>query len=279
LFDCLLWHEAGGGGWWLWRRSVGYGVSTSFTASRSRRRQKGIARDLRLSRNTVRKVLRSDETSFSYERQVQPRPKLGRWKEQLDRLLAANVEAPARERLTLIRIFEELRAPGYAGGNDAIRRYARSWAKTNASATADGFVPLTFAPGEAYQFDWSHEIVVMDGVATIVKVAPLRLCHSRMMFARVYPRETQEMVFDAHERAFAFFKGACGRGVYDNRKTAVGTIFVGKDRQYNRRLLQMCSHLVEPVACTPQSSLRRLRKLVCVRLGEGSGREPGRARA
>ena len=35
-------------------------------------------------------------------------------------------------------------------------------------------------------------------------------------------------------------------------KTAVDTVFVGKDRQYNRRFLQMCSHhLVEPVACTP----------------------------
>jgi transposase len=175
---------------------------------------KEIARDLRLSRNTVRKVLPSDETSFSYERRVQPRPKLGRWKEQLDRLLTANVEAAARERLTLIRIFEELRALGYDGGYDAVRRYARSWAKANASATADAFVPLTFAPGEAYQFDWSHEIVVMDGVTTIVKVAHLRLCHSRMMFVRAYPRETQEMVFDAHERAFVFFKGACGRGVY-----------------------------------------------------------------
>ena len=70
-------------------------------------------------------------------------------------------------------------------------------------------MPLTFAPGEAYQFDWSHEIVVMDGVTTIVKVAHVRLCHSRMMLARAYPRETQEMVFDAHERAFAFFRGAC----------------------------------------------------------------------
>jgi transposase len=117
-------------------------------------------------------------------------------------------------------------------------------------------VPLAFAPGEAYQFDWSHELVVMDGVTTIVKVAHLRLCHSRMMFVRAYPRETQEMVFDAHDRAFAFFKGACGRGVYDNMKTAVETIFVGKDRQYNRRFLQMCSHhLVEPVACTPASGL------------------------
>ena len=58
-----------------------------------------------------------------------------------------------------------------------------------------------------------------------------------MMFVRAYPRETQEMVFDAHERAFAFFKGACTRRIYDNMKTAVETIFVGKDRQYNRRFL------------------------------------------
>ncbi len=94
---------------------------------------------------------------------MQPRPKVGRWKEELDRLPATNSKASAREQLTLIRIFEEPRALGYEGGYDAIRRYAGSWAKANASETASAFVPLTFAPGEAYQFDWSHEIVVMDG--------------------------------------------------------------------------------------------------------------------
>ena len=215
---------------------------------------KEIARDLKISRNTVRKVLRSGETSFSYEREIQPRPKLGRWKAELDRMLTANTSNPARERLTLIRLFEELRALGYEGGYDAVRRYARSWSREHASQMADAYVPLPFAPREAYQFDWSHEIVVMNGVTTIVKVAHVRLCHSRMMFVRAYPRETQEMVFDAHERAFAFFKGACTRGIYDNMKTAVETIFVGKDRQYNRRFLQMCAHhLVEPVACTPAS--------------------------
>src|ERR1700720_3381643 len=160
----------------------------------------------------------------------------------------------ARERLTLIRLFQELRALGYEGGYDAVRRYAKSWSREHASQTASAYVPLSFAPGEAYQFDWSHEIVVLSGVTVTVKVAHIRLCHSRMMFVRAYPRETQEMVFDAHERAFALFKGACMRGIYDNMKTAVETIFIGKDRQFNRRFVRMCGHyLVEPTACTPAS--------------------------
>src|SRR5205809_4100555 len=113
-------------------------------------------RALRVSRNTVRKVLRSGETSFEYEREVQPRPKLGRWTEELDALLADNAVKPAREQLTLIRIFEELRGRGYDGGYDAVRRYARRWAKQHGQATAAAYVPLSFASGEAYQFDWRH---------------------------------------------------------------------------------------------------------------------------
>ena len=215
---------------------------------------KEICRELRVSRKVVRKVIRSNATEFHYERSQQPLPRIGPWRERLEALLDENDSRAARERLTLIRIFEELCALGYGGSYAAVRRYAIAWREKRVGATAVAYVPLTFAPGEAYQFDWSHEIVVMDGVTTIVKVAHVRLCHSRMMLARAYPRETQEMVFDAHERAFAFFRGACTRGIYDNMKTAVETIFVGKDRQYNRRFVQMCSHhLVEPVACTPAS--------------------------
>src|SRR5579864_6504304 len=215
---------------------------------------KAICRDMGVSRKVVRKVIRSGATEFRYEREVQPLPKIGRWSDELDQLLAANEGKPPRERLTLIRIFEELRGRGYEGGYDAVRRYARRWSKGRTATTADAYVPLSFAPGEAYQFDWSHEIVLLSGVTVTVKVAHVRLCHSRMLFVRAYPRETQEMVFDAHDRAFAFLKGTCRRGIYDNMKTAVAAIFVGKDRLYNRRFLQMCSHyLVEPVACTPAS--------------------------
>jgi len=94
----------------------------------------------------------------------------------------------------------------------------------------------------------------MNRMPVTVKVAHFRLCHSRMPFVRAYPRESQEMVFEAHARAFEFYRGACTRGIYDNMKTAVETVFVGKDRQFNRLFLQMCGHyLVEPTACTPAS--------------------------
>jgi transposase len=213
---------------------------------------KAICRELHVSRKVVRKVLRSEATEFRYEREQQPMPRLGAWREELDRRLAANATKPTRERLTLMRIFEGLRRLGYAGGYDAVRRYARTWHRAQVSSSASAYVPLSFAPGEAYQFDWSHEVVLIGGTTVTVKVAHMRLCHSRMLFVRAYPRETQEMVFDAHDRAFAFFRGACMRGIYDNMKTAVDAIFVGRDRAYNRRFLQMCSHyLVEPVACTP----------------------------
>jgi len=215
---------------------------------------KAIARDRGLSRNTVRKVLRSGETSFSYARTDQPYPKLGPYLAELDRLLVENAARPRRERVTLLRLFEYLCQLGYSGGYDAVRRYAGRWRAARASGGSDAFIPLSFAPGEAYQFDWSHEVVVLGGVTSTVKVAHVRLCHSRMMFVCAYPRETQEMVFDAHERAFRFFGGACERGIYDNMKTAVDGIFVGKERRFNRRFAQMCSHyLVEPVACTPAS--------------------------
>ena len=211
-----------------------------------------IARRLHVSRKTVRKAIEADDAAFTYTRVAEPKPKLGGHAAALEQLLAENEHKPRRERLTLIRLYEVLRGLGFQGGYDAVRRHARRWQREEAGRTATAFVPLSFDPGEAYQFDWSHEVIVMAGVTTTVKVAHVRLSHSRMFFVAAYPRETQEMVFDAHARAFAFFGGVCTRGIYDNMSTAVDAVFLGKERRFNRRFLQMCSHyLVEPTACTP----------------------------
>src|SRR5260370_14187235 len=107
-----------------------------------------ICRELRVSRKVVRKVVRSQATEFRYEREAQPLPKIGPWTDQLDELLFANEGKAARERLTLIRLFEELRNRGYDGGYDAVRCYTGRWSKDRGHSTASANLPLCIAPGE-----------------------------------------------------------------------------------------------------------------------------------
>ena len=213
---------------------------------------KEIVRRLSVSRTTVRKVIRGEATTFRYERDVQPAPKLGEWIGVLTEILETESKLPRRERRSTQRLFEELRGRGYDGAHDSVHRFAKVWRTEQTRVSVKAYVPLSFAPGEAYQFDWIHETITLAGLPLMIKAAHMKLSHSRMPFVRVYFRETQELVFDAHDKAFEFYGGICRRGIYDNMKTAVDAIFVGKARQYNRRFLQMCSHhLVDPVACTP----------------------------
>ena len=115
---------------------------------------KKLARDLRVSRNTIRKVVRGDATSHAYVRTIQLMPKLGPWVEELERQLEANEKKPRRDRLSLLRIYEALGEAGYEGGYDAVRRYAKAWRRRRRLlAPSQAYVPLSFDPGEAYQFD------------------------------------------------------------------------------------------------------------------------------
>jgi len=215
---------------------------------------KTISRKLGLSRNTIRKVIRSDSTEHTYNRTNQPQPQLGLYVERLEELLEIDWERPRKRRLTARRLFELIQVEGYQGGYDSIQRFTKNWRAKRGKEPSGGYIPLSFSPGDTYQFDWSHEMVVLGGVAQTVKVAHFRLSHSRQPFVVAYPRESSEMVFDAHNRAFSFFGGTCRRGIYDNMSTAVTKVLEGKKRIFNRRFLQLCSHyLVEPVACTPGS--------------------------
>ena len=215
---------------------------------------KAIARDLHLSRKVVRRAIRAVEVEACYRRSVQPLPVLGPFQGRLDTLLEEDERRPRREKLRMSRIHDLLVREGFSGSYDAVRRYASRWrqARRHNVVDAPAFIPLMFQPGEAYQFDWSHEDVEIAGKPMRVKVAHMRLCSSRAVYLRAYPRETQEMVFDAHAKAFAFFGGVPMRGIYDNMKTAVTAVFTGKERVFNRRFLVMASHyMIEPTACSP----------------------------
>lgn len=213
-----------------------------------------IARSLNLSRPTVRRHLQT-ETEPVYQRRHQPLPQLGQYQQTLESWLDVERHLPRAQRRSARRLFEGLQAEGYRGAYDSVQRFVKAWkAKAVGASSQQAFVPLIFAPGEVCQFDWSHEQVELAGVMQTIKVAHFRLAHSRQMFLAAYPRETQEMVFDAHDRAFAFFGGVPLRMVYDNLKAVVEAIFTGKERRFNRRFMALANHyLFEPVACTPAS--------------------------
>lgn len=115
------------------------------------------ARDLRVSRNTVRKVIRTQQTGFGYKRRNQPFPKLGAYVERLEERLSADVALSKGHRRSARILFEELQGEGYEGGYDSVRRYVQRWREEHRGLRREVFIPLMFDPGEAFQFDWSHE--------------------------------------------------------------------------------------------------------------------------
>ena len=108
---------------------------------------KEIVRTLRVSRATVRKVIRGQATEFKYERSVQPAPRLGEWVEVLSGILEQEATLPRRERRSTQRLFEELRGRGYDGAHDSVHRFVRAWRNERARVPAQAFVPMSFAPG------------------------------------------------------------------------------------------------------------------------------------
>ena len=214
-----------------------------------------LAIAFKLSRPTIRKHLKTVEEP-TYQRKHQPHPMLGSFHEQLDAWLEQEADLPRKQRRTAQRLYECLQIEGYQGRYTAVQRYVKGWKKNRSSSPTvkHAFVPLAFPAGETCQFDWSHETVELGGVVQTIKVAHFRLSYSRQMFVVAYPRETQEMVLDAHNQAFAYFGGVPKRMVYDNLKTVVDAIFAGKERRFNRRFMALANHyLFEPVACTPAS--------------------------
>lgn len=212
---------------------------------------KAVSRRTGISIPTIRKIVRSEETlEVKYKRTVQPHPKLAGYKDTLEKLLRDNRFAKPKRNGKML--FEELKNLGYQGSYSAVNRYISAWTTRSDGVRVDACVPLSFAPGEAYQFDWSTDKVIIGDEVVEVKVAHFTLCYSGKKFAYISPNETHEMVFDAHVRAFEFFGGTPVRGIYDNMTTAVKKILRGKERDWNPNFERLCAHYrVEPTACTP----------------------------
>jgi transposase len=216
-----------------------------------------ISRRTGLSRITIRKYLNSDTVEPKYEARKNA-SKLDEFEEKLVRWLETEPHKSRKQRRNLRQMFADLVALGYRGSYDRVAAFARHWRRRQREAAliAGGrtFVPLVFAPGEAFQFDWSEDWAVIGGERMKLKVAHFKLAHSRAFTLRAYRQETHEMLFDAHNHALRVLGGVPTRGLYDNMKTAVDRIGRGKARVVNARFNAMTSHyLFEATFCNPAS--------------------------
>ena len=213
-----------------------------------------VCRRTCLSRNTVRKYLRDENAEPQYRQSVPRRSRrLLEHEVHLKLMYEADLCRPVRERRSMQGLYDALVCSGYTGSYDTVRRYITRL-KGRCSGVGHGYIPLEFDAGDALQFDWSHEVVVLGGVEQKVRVAHFRLCHSRKPFIVAYLRESQEMVLDAFNRALAFYGGVPRRVIIDNPKTMVSFIGKGKERIFHPRFQSLMNHYtMEPVACTPAS--------------------------
>ena len=214
-----------------------------------------IARRTGLSRNTIRKYLRAGTVEPRFK--VPERPsKLDPFAERLSAWLKREMGRPRKQKRTVKQLHADLVALGYDGSYGRVAAFARAWRDDYRQAQQMSgrgtYVPLAFAPGEAFQFDWSEDWAIIDGARTKLQVAHFKLSHSRAFLVRAYLLQTHEMLFDAHNHAFRVLGGVPRRGIYDNMRTAVDKVGRGKERTVNARILAMVSHyLFEAEFCNP----------------------------
>ena len=211
-----------------------------------------IARRTSLSRNTVKEWLRGPVRSEMRYRRPQAPKKIGPYEATLRQALEADAGRPRRERRTALKLYAQLTKQGFPGSYARVTEFIRAWRVDQGAVTArSAYVPLTFAWGEAFQFDWSEEGLVIGGLWRKVQLAHMKLCASRAFWLVAYPSQGHEMLFDAHTRCLAGLGGVAERGIYDNMKTAVDrTPRKDRGRVVNARFAAMAAHyLFEPDFC------------------------------
>jgi len=211
--------------------------------SRGKKSEREIARTTGLSRNTVAKWLHEPLPSEpKYRRGEQP-GKLTAYHETIETALRVDAHRARQQRRTARAIYAEIKAAGYGGGYSRVTDFIRAWRlSAGQAASTRAFVPLAFEFGEAFQFDWSEEGLVVGGIYYRLQVSHMKLCASRAFWLVAYPSQGHEMLFDAHTRSFAALGGIPRRGIYDNMKTAVDKVKKGKGRVVNARFAVMCAH-------------------------------------
>jgi len=208
-----------------------------------------IARTFGHSRVKVRQVLSEAQPKPYTRKTPPPAPILGPFHAAIDAILAADEDAPPKQRHTAMQVFRRLRDEhDYKGGYDQVRRYVGKRQR----GRRETFVPLSHDPGVRMEADFGHVHVDLPEGRRLVPVLICAWSYSNYAFALALPTERTEAILAGMAEAFAFF-GCVPREVWwDNPKTVVKEIFKGRERRPNERYSALASHYrFEPLFCMP----------------------------
>lgn len=209
--------------------------------------QRGIARALGISRNTVKKYWEGERVPGKrIERPREPSVLTPEVRAFIDSCLKSDEDSPGKQRHTAKRIYDRLVAEqGFTGGETTVRAYVRQAREK----TREAFVPLVFAPGEAVQIDWGEATGWVDGVKLVLNLFCARLCHSGAPFVMAYRRQNSESFQDGLIQAFEYFGGVPRRVIFDNAKVAVKDGFGANAKATDSYALLAAHYGFEPVFC------------------------------
>lgn len=210
-----------------------------------------VARELGISRNTVRRYL--DDTTPIGERRASPRPRPVQ-EAVAPRLRALLTDSSrwtaGKQRLTAARVHDLLRGEGIEVGATVVKELVREWRRKRQEV----FVPLVYRPGELAEVDFFEAFVEVAGERRKAFLFLMRLMHSGRDFAWLYERQDQVAFLDGHVRAFAHFGFVPRRIVYDNLRSAVRRLLRGSARELTERFQALVVHYVfEPNFARPRT--------------------------
>lgn len=207
------------------------------------------ARQMGISRNTVKRYLGLLSEPVRVEQEPRPKPVLERVAPRIEEILADSPRwTGGKQRLTATRLHGLLRAEGVDVGVTLVKEAVAEWKRRRREV----FVPLVYHPGDLAEVDFFEVLADVAGERQKAWMFVMRLMHSGRDFARVYARQDQVSFLDGHVRAFAHFGAVPHRSAYDNLTLAVRKILVGSERNLTDRFEAIASHyLFEPCFCRP----------------------------
>jgi transposase len=215
------------------RREYEFGVGTI----------RGVARKFAVHRRLVREAV-VQALPPPRRRPQRRRPKLALAAPFIDAVLAADRQAPRKQRHTARRIFHRLQAelPACTAAESTVREYVREQKRALGLLGRATCVPQSYAWGSEAQVDWYEAVADLDGERQPLQVFVLRSMASGGAFHRAYPHATQQAFLEAHEAGFHYFGGVFHRLRYDNLPLAVKRILRGRAREETTRFIAFRSH-------------------------------------